>query len=809
MSIRELNIINENEFFDRDVVMKQTIFPNNELEGSSQLTDEKGIYQYVDFEECKLNDQGFKIHISCTLDNYREILNVVNIFCHQEKVTYKYIRSYKMLEFCLSSVGPRESGGKFITIYPKNTEHFMYLIEKLNEITHGFEGMHILNDRPYNDTNKVLHYRYGVINGGRFLRTPDGNMIEDKRVPYFNLPEFVDDPFPTIGYSTQYINKIYMVSSALTLKNSGGVYKGYYNGKSIIIKEARENTYKFFPVKSEVLKKNEANVLKKLQTLNNRVPKFIDEFYENGNYYIVEEFLEGISVADFRQELILESNLSHIRLLKIVENLLQLVNDMHVEGVAVGDISDENIIIDGQKVKLIDLEQSKMDKSTIDYNYYTKGFFHESLKSLDNFSQDWVQVGYSIISLFCNAHKIITMQEDDRELSTVKSFVKDLGIDSKIMNLIYYLISDRGNDFDVMLSIVKGEKYDCKSPSVISNQSIQDICSIILSDITQTLTHHRDNEEFYVTFPDRSKHNFFYGEFGRYCYDRKINIKKSCEEVILNKDFVSALQLMIIADEYGEDYQVLVDFISENKHILLAEENMSLISGLSGIGYLCNKINNKYPISVLVDIEKEVSVITLNYVKNFDWDSEQYLGLEDGLVGVLFYLSKSPAIKNKDVINEIKKAVEDLLVKGVFFRGEIVSLTTMTTSSIFSPYIQNGICGFLLLLMELQDRTGDSQYESMIAKIGIKYYGPCQGGSLFYGMAGLGYTSLKLYQSTGDEVYRRTLKDIITNYRRYFVRRNGRLYLPTPTFDGFGLDIAHGLTGVYLFFKEVIDSGIF
>lgn len=57
--------------------------------------------------------------------------------------------------------------------------------------------------------------------------------------------------------------------------------------------------------------------------------------------------------------------------------------------------------------------------------------------------------------------------------------------------------------------------------------------------------------------------------------------------------------------------------------------------------------------------------------------------------------------------------------------------------------------------------------------------------------------------NTGNQKYRDVLDVIVENIERYIVAYDGQYHLPNPTFDGFGLDVAHGLAGIYLFLEEV------
>lgn len=83
------------------------------------------------------------------------------------------------------------------------------------------------------------------------IATPDGNTIEDKRVPFFVLPDFVKVPQKIEAEVFERLNPDadslarelapYSILDSLHFSNGGGVYLGRNEatGKSVVLKEAR------------------------------------------------------------------------------------------------------------------------------------------------------------------------------------------------------------------------------------------------------------------------------------------------------------------------------------------------------------------------------------------------------------------------------------------------------------------------------------------------------------------------------------------------------------------------------------------
>ena len=76
------------------------ILPDNvNVEDLSKLTRDKNhVFLQFNFSEYELPDQGFKIHISVNLVNYQKILNIIFAFCRSNRITFKYISNYSILE---------------------------------------------------------------------------------------------------------------------------------------------------------------------------------------------------------------------------------------------------------------------------------------------------------------------------------------------------------------------------------------------------------------------------------------------------------------------------------------------------------------------------------------------------------------------------------------------------------------------------------------------------------------------------------------------------------------------------------------
>ena len=124
---------------------------------------EKGIFIFVKTQEQKAeNEAGWKIHISVVPENYIEILEIVLPVLFKERIPFKVVRNIETYILMSQKPFPRESYGKFITIYPPDSKSFLRLLDKLNKLLENYNGPRILSDRRYKQCH-VLYYRYGGI----------------------------------------------------------------------------------------------------------------------------------------------------------------------------------------------------------------------------------------------------------------------------------------------------------------------------------------------------------------------------------------------------------------------------------------------------------------------------------------------------------------------------------------------------------------------------------------------------------------------------------------------------------------------
>lgn len=179
-------------------------------------------------------NHGWKIHISCFHDNFNDILEKVSNYCFKNDISFKFVNSQEVLQWLLSKNANRSESGKFMTIYPFNKVEFTKIVRELYPLLKKYNGPYILSDKRYLDS-KVIYYRYGIITSkidNNIMKFPEGE-LEDKRVPFYIQPKYVNDPLEentlsNLNDSTENIlTTNYKDIEAIHFSNGGGIYKEF------------------------------------------------------------------------------------------------------------------------------------------------------------------------------------------------------------------------------------------------------------------------------------------------------------------------------------------------------------------------------------------------------------------------------------------------------------------------------------------------------------------------------------------------------------------------------------------------------
>ncbi|GAA2227813.1 class III lanthionine synthetase LanKC [Kitasatospora cystarginea] len=340
--------------------------------------------------------QGWKLHVSATPLSAAVVLARTAPVLFERGCSFKFARSLEQVSHLVSTRCDRGSGGKFLTAYPDDDEHFREVAQLLDRATTGLPGPAVLSDRPYRPGSQV-YYRYGAFLGLRrlsndgsyeaVLEAPDGSPVRDSRRAWFSPPAWAPSPFPE-GVAAPaapqrpdvvLLNGRYAVRRALQHANKGGVYlaEDRLGTDQVVVKQARPHVGSSLTgadVRDAL--RNEARVLDLLQD-DGIAPRRLELFEKSGSLFLVEEFLDGQNLDSWVRHRLLprtDHGLDLARAREMSLRLVALVEAVHARGLVLRDLKPGNLIVspDGA-VRLIDLEHVCVPGEAVS-NAYTVGY---------------------------------------------------------------------------------------------------------------------------------------------------------------------------------------------------------------------------------------------------------------------------------------------------------------------------------------------------------------------------------------------------------------------------------------------------
>jgi class III lanthionine synthetase len=450
----------------------------------------------------RLLAQGWKIHLSAVRSNAERLFGAVAQALIENHAAFKIAAAPSILSLLVSKAWHRGGAGKFMTIYPHDSTHFISLIEALRQAATGHEGPYILSDRRYKDS-KCVFYRYGGIaprslltnKGDRtpFLESPSGEQIPDRRQAWFNLPPWVQDPFVPEAATSAPANSAlnggrYLVEASLRHSNSGGVYIATDTKTSlkVVIKEARPLTnVNASGVDSRALLKKEYRLLTKLEA-ERIAPRPIGFFQEWEHWFLVEEFLDGMTL---QQHSVLHNvtkldrpSPTHFRefyteFRSVFDQLAKILDVLERHRIVFRDLSSTNVFIlkDG-RVNVIDFEAAcELDIDPM-INLFTPGFasYDHFSGDLPQFENDYYSLGALMMSYLMPIHTALDIDPNMKD-RFIQAVGDDYGFPESVMNLMTRLMSPnpakRPKPMEVVASLA--------SPSPEREARIQDRALIL------------------------------------------------------------------------------------------------------------------------------------------------------------------------------------------------------------------------------------------------------------------------------------------------------------------------------------------
>lgn len=783
--------------------------------------------------EIRMIEQGFKIHVSTTYENATTTLNIVSKLLVELKIAFKHVKDKGALYNMYSKHGSRTSSGKFITIYP-NEEEFVPLLKKLEEVLIDQpKGPYILTDRRWKNSN--IYYRYGAFKSlkdekGRYcIVDPKGELIVDKREPKFYLPDFVELPneikkqdelMKAAAPKVDNPLNLYNIESVLRFSNAGGIYKATRksDGKKCVIKEAR------YEIGLDGQSRNAMNrlqaeydALSKLQGVAG-VMQLLDYFEVWENKFLVVEFVEGVSLYSWASANYPFSHKEDVKeyfakVIKIVERLKTIVEQMHQRNVAMCDLQHQNIIIDENlEINIIDFEIAEDKNNDSLPALATRGFsnMHNTIAK----DRDWYSLNRIIQFLLLPIGPVYDM---DMSVNLKHCLWIYNNFGSEIYEYFYnFQMETRDNitNFDKIFSntfdVAKSQIDMGRTRESLNAKDTLDKLKNALIENCNSKSKGFINGDIRQYEMDCGLLNLQNGGFGAILAllrldnltdDSRQWIEDQIPDLLnsnYNNGFLtgrSGIACVLYECGYKKEAVQLMDLIIDSYD--KTSEDMSLRSGLSGIGIALACIGKEENKQTYLSLAKEIAQILIDKVDNneepigTDWQSYS-VGILDGYAGISLFLTLLYEVtQNEKYLSFSELVIDREIAKSISSEDGSLRLFDSKTNRMY-PYLSNGSIGLGVAITALNRTNKIFCFQDEIeAIIKATDYRIVLEPGLFDGISG--FLLVDCFQEND------TFIEEILETLNLFLLENSETYLvPGKMFYKLSSDIHTGVAGVLL-----------
>lgn len=829
---------NNAKFFEKATngTMQQKIEVENLPSFYSIINEKSSPWIYYHNKNVDFPNQGWKIHISTDIEEFSQTLNCAMKIIYKYEVPFKHLKTFNELFKSNSKHANRASSGKFIVVYPRNKKEFINIANDLQHaVKHMPKGPYILSDKRWKDSN--VFYRYGGFKGmfnsdGELcIKNEEGDLIVDERTPYYQVPKWekeFDEYLNTINQYKQDISenklKDYEITSVIMFSNGGGIYKAKSKQSNlpVIIKEARLNTGLDGKMKTAQQRQDiEYESLSNLKHIDGIV-NVIDKFNVWEHQYLVEEFIDGETLHSwiakyfpFHDPEIYTNKKYKQDIIKILDQLINIISNMHKNGIVMGDIQPNNILIsDNLIVTLIDFETASNVTSNPDIGLEVPTFSNNNIKS--NINRDW----YALKKIL--KHCLLPTQ-------TTKEM--DYYFSKNHKN---WILETYGNDFDFLENKISSKINN--EDKMIFNDSYEyekmDLSiDTLISKIELGITSHLQYDKF-LTKNDVRQYETEYGYLnilsGAYGVLWSL-LNSNTNNISFVKNWISEFGMSNLSEmkdcglftgksgiavvlyEYGfkEDATNLLNSIDYHKE----SNDISLLSGLSGIGvallslYVDTK-EKKY----LYRVEEIAEKIIYNFKNEIKHESNDPhtppLGLINSWTGASVFLTS--LYKHTQNLQYLNVSLEIIKNESIDLKEAQGTLQLFDKKkSRLLPYLSIGSIGIGIAMKYYQNVSGNhKEFNEQLSKITNLYStnGTLMGG-LFHGAASFLFIP-ELMNNNNQKTYNKYKISTLKLMGLFLASEDNYILLPGEMNYRFTFDFFSGSAGVLSALKSLKEKKI-
>jgi serine/threonine protein kinase len=811
--------------------------------------------------------QGWKIHISATGENCREILEKASrvLFTHSD-VSFKFVVDCALLRLFNSKTWPRGASGKFITIYPADSRRFLDLIEEIDERTVGLQGPYILSDQRYKNS-RVLFYRYGGmrtqtalnVKGEKIpvLQDPGGNVIPDLRLAYPVIPPWEAPIVPVSGVEEVRTDKVslshgrYLIEKAIAFSSAGGVYCARDNltGRKVVVKEARPCINATNKYDAVGLLKKEHRLLDVL-AVTDVAPQPVDLFQEWEHWFLVEEFIEGAVMGrhSAANNILLRTRATarereewRTMFAGLCVDLIRILNVLHNRDIVFADLSPNNLIVtaNGKGLRVIDFEGAHQIGVDPPANLYTPGFVSQSRAPgrAATREDDYYSAGAVLLAYLLPINGLLHLNPQARR-EFIAFIQSETHLSDKIVDLINRLmdhpeqgVSAPGSGVVEMLDSARpgAASADAQEPA----KNYQSVVDSIVTHLNGVAEYGRC-DRLYPADPKVFSTNplsLGYGAAGVAYALHKLTgkIPTAAIDWILQHKITSAdYPPGLYVGMSGIAWSLLEIGMTEAAEEIfratlrspLLHDSADLFHGLSGWGMTALRLFQATEKEIYLERAREAGRRLLVGAKVSEhglyWTSasastsvkERPLGIAHGSSGVgLFLLYLYLATGDENHLDTARRALDFDLAAGVRTKdGGLSWSESVESSSPLYPYWRFGSAGIGMVTARFQRLMGSPRYQSILEQIFIdtdRKFAVFPGRCT--GLAGLGEFLLDMHDLVGARRFLESANRVAEGIMHFRVERNGTAF-PGQLLSRLSCDYGTGSAGIALFFNRLLGK---
>jgi serine/threonine protein kinase len=805
--------------------------------------------------------QGWKIHVSATPSNAREVLGrVLDVLFLRRDTDFKFALDLSTLFLLNGKNWSRGGSGKFITIYPPDNHVFVELLEQLDAATAGLHGPYVLSDHRYRQSG-VVFYRFGgmrlyevlTVTGEKtpMLVSPEGDEVPDERLAYPVTPAWATRPLPVETESaaeTQGLkNGRYQVEDVLSFSNSGGVYLGRDSetGNKVVIKEAR-------PCVNAMLDGYDAvAMLKKEYRILSRIadtgiaPRPVDLFRDWEHWFLVEEFIDGVTLGSHsaRHNVLLRTRAEaqHFEtwyqgFRSVVIGLVRLVSILHSRNVIFGDLSTNNVMVmsGDAGLKLIDFEGACEIGVDPPATLYTPGFVSEKrmMGASASIDDDWYSLGAVILAYLFPVNGLFHLEPQALE-KVVASIQRDARIPQPVIDLVLSLMgSDRGSLPSPGDMIVAVESSAVSAPPVaLPAESPQGEYRAVLDGIMEHISVAADysrKDRLYPADPKIFATNSLslaHGAAGVIHALQKVSGKipqQAYDWILSHKIAANSIPPGLYMGLSGIAWSLLeIGATEEAQNIArlsatsrLLEDSFDIFFGLAGWGltslHFFRETGDQYWLDRARDAGERLLRAARRDERGCCWSSESQtpLGFAHGASGIgLFLLYLYLATQEERFLDVGQQGLEFDLSFAVETMDHGLSWGKFAhVSSPVYPYWRYGSAGIGMALLRFHKLLGVTRYREILDRIFIdtdRKYASFPGR--FMGLAGIGDFLLDMHEFHPESSALESAHKVARGLMHFKVNRHGVAF-PGDMLFRLSCDYGTGSAGIALFLQRLMTG---